>query len=59
MYIMHMKKHYHDINLYKKLRNDGLTWRQIGQRVGIDHSTIACWINRHYEEFITYEYKKK
>ncbi len=54
-----MKKHYHDITLYQKLRNDGLTWREIGRHVGIDHSTIACWINRHYEEHTTYEYKKK
>ena len=54
-----MKKHYHDIDIYQKLRNEGLTWREIGQRVGIDFSTIACWINRHYEEHITYEYKKK
>lgn len=54
-----MKKYYHDIALYQKLRNDGLTWREIGQRVGIDYSTIAYWVNRHYKELITYEYKKK
>lgn len=54
-----MKKHYHDIDLYQKLRNEGLTWRDIGQRVGIGYSAIAYWVNRHYEEYIIYEYKKK
>lgn len=56
---MGMKKYCHDIELYQKLRNEGLTWREIGQRVGIGHTTIAYWVARHYEELITYEYKKK
>lgn len=52
-----MKKHKHDIKNYQKLRNDGLSWREIGQVVEIPAATIYQWVIHNYREVITYEKK--
>jgi len=48
----------HDINKYAELRNQGLSWRDIGKQLNINHSTLTQWIERNYIEVVKYKYKQ-
>jgi len=49
----------HDIKKYAELRNQGLSWRDIGKQLNINHSTLTQWIERNYIEVVKYKYKQK
>jgi len=53
------KRHKHDIEYYRKLRNEGLSWREIGRYAAINHNTIIEWVKRNYTEITVFEYIRK
>jgi len=57
--IMRAMRYEHDIDKYAELRNQGLSWRDIGKQLNINHSTLTQWIERNYIEVVKYKYKQK
>jgi|TARA_A100001201_G_scaffold3742_1_gene8244 IS30 family transposase len=57
--IIVMKKYEHNIDLYKKLRNEGMSWREIAKHLDIPESTLFEYIKRNYTEVVIYDYIKK
>jgi IS30 family transposase len=53
-------RHKHNIDLYNELRNQGLSWRQIAKKLNVkDHTTIAQWVDRNFNEIINITYTPK
>ena len=57
--MMRGMRYEHDIQKYTELRNQGLSWRDIGKQLNINHSTLTQWIERNYIEVVKYKYKQK
>ena len=51
--------HNHDINYYKQLRNEGMTWSEIAAHIQIPKSSLAHWVNNNFDEIVTYDYIEK
>lgn len=52
-------KNKHDIDYYRKLRNEGMSWRDISIYLNIPETTIITWVKSNYKEIIFYDYLKK
>jgi transposase len=54
-----MKKHEHNIDLYKQLRNEGMSWAEIAAHLQIPQTSIITWIKTNFDEIVIYDYVKK
>ena len=54
-----IKKHDHNIELYKKLRNEGMSWAEIASHLHIPQTSIITLIKTNFNELVIYDYIKK